>query len=196
MRRRFHSSCPPTLNECIYSTPSRHRGAQDDDDSDDGDEEDSDVDSEDSEDEDEDDEEGEGGVAEEPELSRAERRELKKKQVASKEGKRGEGADDDDDGDGEDEDELTANPNHVTKKLNISDLSAPRELTRRERYVHQRDFSPFPVRSHHSPPYVYREQKEKKEAKDRYWKVTLVLFTFSTTFSLPLPPHVSPPPIY
>jgi len=40
------------------------------------------------------------------------------------------------------------NPNRVTKKLNISDLSAPRELTRRE-----------------------REQKEKQEAKDRYWKL-------------------------
>jgi len=43
---------------------------------------------------------------------------------------------------------LMANPNHITKKLNISDLSAPRELTRRE-----------------------REQKEKKEAKERYWKL-------------------------
>ncbi len=31
-----------------------------------------------------------------------------------------------------DDDDLIANPNHVTKKLNISDLSAPRELTRRE----------------------------------------------------------------
>ncbi|KAH9984714.1 casein kinase substrate phosphoprotein PP28-domain-containing protein [Russula vinacea] len=56
--------------------------------------------------------------------------------------------DDDDGGEDEDEDELIANPNRVTKKLNISDLSAPRELTRRE-----------------------REQKEKKEAKDRYWKL-------------------------
>jgi len=43
---------------------------------------------------------------------------------------------------------LNVNPNHLTKKLNISDLSAPRELTRRE-----------------------REQKEKQEAKDRYWQL-------------------------
>lgn len=108
--------------------PSKRRGAQQDDSDDD--EEVSDEDSE--EDEDEDDEEGEGG----PELTRAERRELKKKQAAereNKEGKRGEGTDDD--GGDKDEDELIANPNHVTKRLNISDLSAPRELTRRERYV-------------------------------------------------------------
>ena len=117
-----------------------------------------------------------------PELSRAERRELKKKQAA-KEGKRGEGADDghdDDGGEDEDEDELIANPNRVTKKLNISDLSAPRELTRRERYVSvsvslshapARFFFSFSVRSHSILPFVCREQKEKKEAKDRYWKV-------------------------
>jgi hypothetical protein len=114
------------------SLPSR-RGAQDEEDSDDGDEE---VEDEDEDEDEEEDEEGEGGVAG-PELSRAERRELKKKQAA-KEGKRGEGADDghdDDGGEDEDEDELIANPNRVTKKLNISDLSAPRELTRRERYV-------------------------------------------------------------
>jgi hypothetical protein len=65
------------------------------------------------------------------ELTRADRRELKKKQAD--EAKRGEGANKDDDGDGGDD--LIANPNHITKKLNISDLSAPRELTRRERYV-------------------------------------------------------------
>ena len=62
----------------------------------------------------------------EPELNRVERRELKKKQA-----KATEGADDED----EDEDELLVNPNHVSKKLNISDLSAPRQLTRRERCV-------------------------------------------------------------
>ncbi|KAI9429019.1 casein kinase substrate phosphoprotein PP28-domain-containing protein, partial [Lactarius indigo] len=50
----------------------------------------------------------------------------------------------------DEDDELIANPNRLTKKLNISDLSAPRELTRRE-----------------------REQKEKQEAKDRYWKLHL-----------------------
>ena len=158
------------------SLPSR-RGAQDDEDSDDGDEEDEDEDEDEDEEEDE---EGEGGVAG-PELSRAERKELKKKQAA-KEGKRGEGADDghdDDGGEDEDEDELIANPNRVTKKLNISDLSAPRELTRRERYVSvplshapaRFFFFSLSVRSHYITPFVCREQKEKKEAKDRYWKV-------------------------
>ncbi|KAF8999822.1 casein kinase substrate phosphoprotein PP28-domain-containing protein [Cyathus striatus] len=49
---------------------------------------------------------------------------------------------------GEDEDDDLINPNHVQKKLNISDLSAPRELSRKE-----------------------REAKEKKEAQDRYWKL-------------------------
>jgi hypothetical protein len=64
-----------------------------------------------------------------PELTRAERRELKKKQAAAatKAGEGEEGA----------EDDLIANPNRVAKKLNISDLSAPRELTRRERCVRQ-----------------------------------------------------------
>jgi hypothetical protein len=66
----------------------------------------------------------------ESEIPRAERRELKKKQAASKPG-----ANEDGDGGGDDGDDLIANPNHLTKKLNISDLSAPRELTRRERYV-------------------------------------------------------------
>jgi hypothetical protein len=70
-------------------------------------------------------------VAGEQELTRAERRDLKKKQDerANKAG----GANED--GEGDDGDDLIANPNHITKKLNISDLSAPRELTRRERYV-------------------------------------------------------------
>ncbi|KAI0281963.1 casein kinase substrate phosphoprotein PP28-domain-containing protein [Russula aff. rugulosa BPL654] len=93
--------------------------------------------------EEEEEEKGPLSVPGESEISRAERRELKKKQAASKPG-----ANEDGDGGGDDGDDLIANPNHLTKKLNISDLSAPRELTRRE-----------------------REQKEKKEAKERYWKL-------------------------
>lgn len=117
------------------------------------------------------------------ELTRAERRELKKK---ADEAKRGEGANKDDDGDGGDD--LIANPNHITKKLNISDLSAPRELTRRERYV------PGPV-SHTpalfvltTPPFflVRREQKEKKEAKERYWKVNALVRSLVDFLSLDL----------
>ncbi|KAJ7161014.1 casein kinase substrate phosphoprotein PP28-domain-containing protein [Mycena filopes] len=79
-----------------------------------------------------------GGSAEpQPELSRAERKELKKKQAAAKQAVPE-----------DDEDEDLINHNHVTKRMNISDLNAPKELTRRE-----------------------REQKEKAEAKDRYWKL-------------------------
>jgi hypothetical protein len=51
---------------------------------------------------------------------------LKKKQAAQKQKAKGE--------EGEEDADLI-NPNHVEKKLNISDLGAPRELTRRERCV-------------------------------------------------------------
>ena len=115
------------LNNYFFRlSPRRNAQTNDDDDDDDSDEE------EEEEEDDEDDEEEEpSSVPGQPELSRAERRELKKKQSegANKAGD-GEAAD----GDGN-EDDLIANPNRITKKLNISDLSAPRELTRRERYV-------------------------------------------------------------
>lgn len=65
----------------------------------------------------EDGDESEGG--EQRELTRVERRELKKKQAAQKQV-------------GE-EDLDFINPNHIEKKMNISDLGAPRELSRRER---------------------------------------------------------------
>ncbi|KAJ7270689.1 casein kinase substrate phosphoprotein PP28-domain-containing protein [Mycena haematopus] len=100
-------------------------------------EEDSDDDEEESEEEESEEETPAGGSSAQPELSRAERKELKKKQAAAK-------VQEDED------DEDLINPNHVGKKLNISDLAAPRELSRRE-----------------------REQKEKQEAKDRYWKLHL-----------------------
>lgn len=69
-----------------------------------------------------------GAAAGQPELTRAERRALKKKQGAKKPGAGGE-----DEEEEEDESDLI-NPNHVTKKLTISDIGAPRELSRRERY--------------------------------------------------------------
>jgi len=84
-----------------------------------------------------------GSSANQPELTRAERRDLKKKKVQAKQQ---DGVAEEDD---EDDDPLLVNPNIAAgRKLNISDLSAPRELTRRE-----------------------REEKEKKEAKERYWKL-------------------------
>lgn len=52
---------------------------------------------------------------------------MKKKEAAAKQKKK-------EDGDGENEDEDLVNPNHVQKKLNISDLNEPRQLSRRERY--------------------------------------------------------------
>src|SRR6266702_2479751 len=108
----------------ILPLPSSRRTAPDEDDDDDDDDEEEDDDDE-EEDEDDDEDGGPSSVPGEPELSRAERRELKKKQgeqpatIAEEDG----------------EDELIANPNRLTKKLNISDLAAPRELTRRERCV-------------------------------------------------------------
>ncbi|KAF5353398.1 hypothetical protein D9756_008008 [Leucocoprinus leucothites] len=108
-------------------------------------EEDDDSEEEEPGEEEEEEEEEEDSDEEKPELTRAQRKELKKKQVQAKQaakepGEKGE----------EDEDEDLINPNHVQKKLTISDLSNPRELSRRE-----------------------REQKEKKEAQERYWKLHL-----------------------
>jgi hypothetical protein len=143
-----------TLND--YFPPSTRRDAQDDDDDEDDDEEEEDEDDEDE------DEEGEGedpsSAAGGSGLTRAERRELKKNQAAEKANKAGE---DEDGGGGGGEDDLTANPNHLAKKLNISDLSAPRELTRRERYVPVSHASApalffFFGRSHYTPHlYIY-----------------------------------------
>jgi cobalamin biosynthesis protein CobT len=95
-----------------------------------------------------------GSTEQQPELSRVERTELKKKQAAAKQKQQ----------EGDEEDEDLINPNHVTKKMNISDLGAPKELSRRERYclffrLPYIDINPW-----------IREAKEKQDAKDRYWK--------------------------
>jgi len=84
------------------------------------DEEEEEEEEEESEEEGSDEAEGEGAGSE---LTRTERRDLKKKQAAQKAK------------DEEEEDPDLINPNHVTKKMNISDLNSPRELTRRERYI-------------------------------------------------------------
>ncbi|KAI9508048.1 casein kinase substrate phosphoprotein PP28-domain-containing protein [Russula earlei] len=99
------------------------------------------------EEESEEEEEEDGDAPDATGLSRPERRELKQRAASDKAKRAEEDKQSKDDGGG-DGDDLFSNPNHVTKKLNISDLSAPPELTRRE-----------------------REQKEKKEAQDRYWKL-------------------------
>ncbi|QRV95766.1 casein kinase substrate phosphoprotein PP28 protein [Ceratobasidium sp. AG-Ba] len=117
-----------------------------------GEEEDDSEEEEEEEEEEDDEEEGEeeeGGSEAKPEMSRAERKALKKKQGGKqkaggistiKEGGSGEDSQDDLD---------LINPNRgPMKNLSISDINAPRELTRRE-----------------------REAKEAKEAKERYWKL-------------------------
>ena len=46
---------------------------------------------------------------------------------------KGVGEEEDDEDEEEDEDDFLVNPNHVVKKMTISDLNEPREPTRRER---------------------------------------------------------------
>jgi len=113
-------------------------------DKDDDSDEDSEEESEEEEEEEEESDDGKA-VAGQPTLSRAERKELKKQKVQAKQ-QQAAGDEDEEDGD---QDPLFQNPNIAAgKKMNIADLSAPRELTRRE-----------------------REEKEKKDAKERYWKL-------------------------
>ncbi|TFK95272.1 casein kinase substrate phospho protein PP28-domain-containing protein [Pterulicium gracile] len=92
--------------------------------------------------------EEESGEEDKPEMTRAERKALKK-QEAEKKKPKPKASTSKADGDGsEDDDSDLINPNHVKTKLNISDLGGSRELSRRE-----------------------REQKEKQEAKEKYWKL-------------------------
>jgi hypothetical protein len=60
-------------------------------------------------------------------LSRAERKALKKQ------GKKKEVVEEDEEDEDEDEDPLLANPNRTVGRMKISDLVAPREMTRKER---------------------------------------------------------------
>ncbi|KAF9450725.1 hypothetical protein P691DRAFT_797704 [Macrolepiota fuliginosa MF-IS2] len=111
-----------------------HRGKNEDDSEEEEESEEGSEESEESEEE----ESGEG----KSELTRAQRREMKKKQGVKQPQQDGE--------DEDDEDADLINPNHVQKKMTISDLNEPRQMTRRE-----------------------REQKEKKEAEEKYWKLHL-----------------------
>lgn len=100
----------------IIRVPRGQRGEEDSSD------EDSDEEEESSEEESEEEEAPAGSNdVQEVEMSRAERRDLKMKQAAERQKL-------------EEEDPDLINPNHVEKKLNISDLGAPRELSRREKY--------------------------------------------------------------
>ncbi|KAF8501990.1 casein kinase substrate phosphoprotein PP28-domain-containing protein [Gautieria morchelliformis] len=99
------------------------------------------------EDDDDDDDDDDADLASkpgQPEMSRAERKAAKKAVDQKKKGV----ADDEDE---DDEDADLINPNHSSAKTKkLSELNAPQPLTRRE-----------------------REQKEKQEAKERYWKAHL-----------------------
>ncbi|CAE6459163.1 unnamed protein product [Rhizoctonia solani] len=115
------------------------------------DEDDDDESGEEEEDEDDEEEESDGAGPSElaqPEMTRAERKALKKQQGTKQKGK-GIGTIKEGSEEGSEDDSDLINPNRVPmKNLSISDVGAPRELSRRE-----------------------REAKEKKEAEDRYWKL-------------------------
>ncbi|CCO28737.1 28 kDa heat-and acid-stable phosphoprotein OS=Homo sapiens GN=PDAP1 PE=1 SV=1 [Rhizoctonia solani AG-1 IB] len=115
------------------------------------DEDDEDESGEEEEEDDDEEEESDGAGPSElaqPEMTRAERKALKKQQGTKQKGK-GIGTIKEGSEEGSEDDSDLINPNRVPmKNLSISDVGAPRELSRRE-----------------------REAKEKKEAEDRYWKL-------------------------
>ncbi|KZT36231.1 hypothetical protein SISSUDRAFT_84715 [Sistotremastrum suecicum HHB10207 ss-3] len=111
-------------------------------DDDDDDDDDEEEEEEEEEEESEEEEDTGGPSTAAAELSRAERKAAKKPKQGAQSDKTGDGEKD------EDEEELI-NPNHQpVKNKKVGDLGAPVQLSRRE-----------------------REQKEKQEAKERYWKV-------------------------
>jgi hypothetical protein len=102
------------------------------------DEDDDDESGEEEEDEDDEEEESDGAGPSElaqPEMTRAERKALKKQQGTKQKGK-GIGTIKEGSEEGSEDDSDLINPNRVPmKNLSISDVGAPRELSRRERYV-------------------------------------------------------------
>ncbi|KAJ3775786.1 casein kinase substrate phosphoprotein PP28-domain-containing protein [Lentinula raphanica] len=143
--RQFSKHMVLDENGTAVSTDKRWRDKDDDGSGSDDEEEEDEEEEEEEESEEEEEEEAED--SNKPELSRAERKELKKKQAAEKVKQKQKQAGGGDQEDSEDDSDLI-NPNHVKNKMNISDLSAPRELSRKE-----------------------REAKQKKEAQDKYWKL-------------------------
>jgi len=113
------------------------RDAEDEEDDDEDEDEDEEGESEEEESEEEDES---TAIPQQQEMSRADRKALKKQ------GKKKEQDEEQDEEDGEDP--LLANPNRTVGRMKISDLAAPREMTRKE-----------------------REAKEKVEAKEKYMKL-------------------------
>ncbi|KAI6134346.1 casein kinase substrate phosphoprotein PP28-domain-containing protein [Pisolithus croceorrhizus] len=136
--RNFSKHLEVDANGTAVSKDDRRKDGELDEDEDDSNEETSSEEDE-EEEEEEEEEQGETSISQ-PQLSREERRALKAQEKLKKQQQP--------DANEEEEDPDLINPNHVQRKLNISDLNSPRELTRRE-----------------------REAKEKQEAKDRYWKL-------------------------
>lgn len=158
--------------------------AEEDEDDDDDDDEEEEEEEEESEEEESEEEAAAAATSSKPaaaksvEATRAERRQLKKQKGGAKQkGKKQGGDDEDDDEEEEDEDPILANPNlNVGKRMNLSDLSAPRELTRRERYV---EILCARLVLYGIYCGLVREEKEKKDAQERYWKVSLHFLSLS-----------------
>ena len=70
-----------------------------------------------------------------PQLTREERRQLKKARGQKTDQDNGDDNDENEHEEGSVDDSDLVNPNHVAKKNTIADLDKPRELTRKERYV-------------------------------------------------------------
>lgn len=136
--RNFSRHLELDENGTAVDTRRTKQNAEEEDEEGDEDEEAGGSEEEESEEEDED--EASPAAVPQQELSRADRKALKKQ------GKKKEVVEDE--GEEEDEDPLLANPNRGIGRMKISDLSAPREMTRRE-----------------------REAKEKAEAKENYMKL-------------------------
>jgi hypothetical protein len=135
------------------------RNKDNDDDDDDDDDEEEEEESEEEESEEEPAPTASASAPKKAELTREERRAQKKQAKTKATGTIEEE---------EDEDPLLANPNHSgMKMLKLSEVSAPRELSRRERYV---SFLCY-LESHQTSELGYREEKEKKEAKERFHKL-------------------------
>lgn len=158
----------------IHHLSSRRREGSDDESGSGSEEEDEEE--EESSEEDDDDGLGGGKSTQEPELTRAERKALKKQQGNKEKAKqkKKDGGDEDDE-ESEDDSDLV-NPNREMKRLNISDLSSPRQLSRKERS------GVLPLYPHSCLTFP-REAKEKQEAKDRYWKVRSTISSTSLSDS-------------
>lgn len=173
-------SSPPLPHAALRLAIQRAARDREEDDDDDDDEEEEQEESE------EEEESGDDAALKpvQAELSRAERKEMKKKKAQAAQAKKQANSDGEDEEEEEDEDPVLVNPNHsVGKRMNLADLGAPRELSRKEKLVPHCNDLPLI----HDHLCYTREEKEKKEAKERYWKVQTSLVSPSIHFHISLP---------